>query len=75
MRLREHIDRMVDLHVGGNHYTESYQGGLSVWNDLFKFRINGSVSQIAGLPDQTILEKCVKVAAAEFEIFAVTACQ
>jgi hypothetical protein len=50
-------------------------GGISVWDDLFRFRPNGSVWQISTLPDQKRLEKCTRVAAAETEIFAVTACQ
>ena len=75
MRVREHIDNFQDLHVGGNYYTETLNGGISVWDDLFRFRPNGSVWQISTLPDQKRLEKCTRVAAAETEIFAVTACQ
>lgn len=75
VRLREHIDNFNDLHVGGNYYTETLRGGISVWEDLFRFRPNGSVWEISNLPDQKQLERCQRVAAAENEIFAVTACQ
>lgn len=75
VRLREHIDNFNDLHVGGNYYTETLFGGISVWEDLFRFRPNGSVWEISNLPDQKQLERCQRVAAAENEIFAVTACQ
>lgn len=73
--LREHIDNFNDLNVGGNYYTETLLGGISVWDDLFRFRPNGSVWGISNLPDQKQLERCQRVAAAENEIFAVTACQ
>jgi len=63
------------LHIGGNHYTETFHGGLSVWNDIFRFRPNGTVYQVVELPDQKILEKCIKIASAEMEIFSVTACR
>jgi hypothetical protein len=75
VRLREHIDNFEDLHVGGNYYTETLLGGIAVYDDLFRFRPNGSVWEISTLPDQKQLEKCSRVAAAENEIFAVTACQ
>lgn len=75
VRLREHIDNFVDLNVGGNYYTETPFGGISVWGDLFRFRPNGSVYEISNLPDQKQLESCNRVASADNEIFAVTACQ
>lgn len=46
-----------------------------MWGDLFRFRPNGSVYQISNLPDQKQLETCNRVASADNEIFAVTACQ
>lgn len=63
------------MHIFGNFYTETLFGGLSVWEDLFRFRPNGSVYEISMLPDQKQLERCVRTASSEFEIFAVTACQ
>lgn len=52
MRIREHIDNLQDLHIGGNYYAETLRGGLSVWGDLFRFRPNGTVHEVVNLPDQ-----------------------
>ena len=75
VRLREHIDRMMEAPVGGNFYTESYWGGVSVWDDLFFYRPNGSIYHVVNLPDQKHNEKCERVASAENEYFTVTACR
>lgn len=75
VRIREHIDNFNDFHIGANHYVETLTGGLSVLGDLFRFRPNGSIYGVSNLPDQRYLEKCIKIAAAENELFAVTACQ
>jgi hypothetical protein len=50
--IREHIDNLHDLHIGGNYYTETMRGGIGVWDDLFRFRPNGSVYEVSNLPDQ-----------------------
>jgi hypothetical protein len=63
------------LPVEGNYYTESVFGGFSVSGDLFRYRPNGSIWSVENLPDQRYLERCLKVASAENEIFALTACQ
>ena len=38
--------------MNGNFYTETLFGGLSIWEDLFRYRTNGSVYEIAVIPDQ-----------------------
>jgi hypothetical protein len=75
VRIREHFDNFQDLHMGGNFYTETLFGGISVWEDLFRYRPNGSIYEVSVLPDQKQLERCNRVASSEFEIFSVTACQ
>jgi hypothetical protein len=43
VKLREHIDNIKNLQTGGRDFTETMWGGLSVWNDLFSYRLNGSI--------------------------------
>ena len=50
-------------------------GGISVWQDLFRYRPNGSIYQVNNLPDQDRMEYCLRVAPSELQIFALTACQ
>jgi len=50
-------------------------GGIGVHEDLFMFRSNGSIREIINLPDQKLLETCIKVASFETGEFVITACQ
>lgn len=52
--------------ISSNFYTETLFGGLSVWEDLFRFRPNGSIYEINNLPDQKLLERCNRVASSEY---------
>jgi hypothetical protein len=31
------------LRIGGSDYTETFLGGLTLWEDIFRLRINGSI--------------------------------
>ena len=52
VKIREHFDNFKDLHLNGNFYTESIYGGISIWEDLFRLKPNGSVYEVSMLPDQ-----------------------
>lgn len=69
------MDSITQLQTDGNDFIETLFGGLGVHEDLIKYRHNGSISEIINLPDQKMLETCLKVAAFETAEFVVTACQ
>jgi len=64
VRIREHFDNFKDMEINSNFYTETLFGGLSVWEDLFRFRPNGSIYAVSNLPDQQLLERRNRVASA-----------
>lgn len=66
---------MRTLPISSYDYAETLQGGISVSNDLFRWRINGSIHDVINLPDQNYFERCQKVAAAYHTELVVTACQ
>ncbi len=66
---------MATLHISSYDYAETLEGGVSVYDDLFRFRMNGSIHDVINLPDQKFLERCIKVATAFHTDLIVTACQ
>lgn len=66
---------MATLHISSYDYAETLDGGVSVYDDLFRFRMNGTVRDVINLPDQKFLERCIKVATAFHTDLIVTACQ
>ena len=75
VKLREHLDSIQQLQTDGNDFIETLDGGIGVDKDLIIYRHNGSIKEIINLPDQKLLETCIKVAAFETGEFVVTACQ
>ncbi len=65
MKIREHFDNFADLQLNSYHYAETLMGGISVWQDLFRYRPNGSIYQVNNLPDQDRMEYCLRVAPSE----------
>ena len=72
---REHVDFMRKLHVSAYDYHETMKGGVSVYEDIFKFYSNGSIHEIIHLPDQQLLEKCQRITSSQNDDYIVTACQ
>ena len=48
---------------------------MTLWDDLFVYRPNGSIYHVVNLPDQALNEECTRVATAENEFFMVSACK
>jgi hypothetical protein len=71
----KHVDPLRTLHITSYDYAETLQGGISVYDDLFRWRINGSIHDVINLPDQKYLERCQKIATAYHTDMVITACQ
>ena len=46
---------MRNLEITSYDYHETTKGGVSVYDDIFKFHTNGSVKAVINLPDQQLL--------------------
>ena len=66
---------MRTLHTTSYDYAETLTGGVSVYDDIFRWRTNGSLHDIVNLPDQKFLERCLKITTAFHTELIVTACQ
>jgi hypothetical protein len=55
---------MRHLNIYSNDFTETLQGGISVHEDLLRWRRNGSIYEFINLPDQKGFETCVRVTTA-----------
>lgn len=75
VHLREHVDPLRTLQTSAYDFAETLMGGVAVYEDLIRFRLNGSFHDIINLPDQKFLERCVRVATAWHTDLIVTACQ
>jgi len=75
VRLVSHINTTGLLRIGGSDYTETFFGGMSLWEDLFRLRLNGSISEILLLPDPKEGERCFKVTSTYDELVTVTGCR
>jgi hypothetical protein len=43
VRLVSHINTTGLLRIGGSDYAETFFGGMALWEDIFRLRINGSI--------------------------------
>lgn len=75
VHVREHVDPLRTLHIAAYDFAETLNGGVAVYEDLIRFRLNGSFHDIINLPDQKFLERCIRVATAWHTDLIVTACQ
>lgn len=69
------MDYTGKIPISSFDYAETLTGGISVYEDLFKFHINGSIHEVVLLPDQKAIERCTRVATAFMSDITVTACQ
>jgi hypothetical protein len=74
VHVKEHIDFLGAINFVSYDYCETLQGGISVYNDLFRWRINGSIHDVINLPDQKFLERCSRIATAFHTELVVTGC-
>lgn len=75
IELVSHIHNSAVLNLGGSDYTETFLGGMSLWEDLFRLRMNGSVSEILLLPDPKEGERCHKVTSTYDDLLTITGCR
>lgn len=66
---------MGTVHISGYDFAETTFGSVTVYDDLFRIGLNGTVRDVINLPDQKLLERCLKVATAFHNELIVTACQ
>ena len=52
---------MRTIPINANDYIETEDGGLSISQDIFKFRFNGSIQEVFHLPDQNTQEYCQRI--------------
>jgi hypothetical protein len=65
---------MRHLNFYSKDFVEVLQGGVSLSDDLFRWRLNGSIHDVINLPDQKERETCIKLAAAFHSLLIVSAC-
>lgn len=75
VRLVSHINTTGLLRIGGSDYAETFFGGMALWEDIFRLRINGSIYEILLLPDPKAGERCFKLTSTFDDLVTVTGCR
>lgn len=75
IRLTSHIHNTGMLRIGGADYSETFFGGLALWEDLFRLNINGSIREVLLLPDAKRGERCIKTVSTPDDTLTVTGCR